>query len=106
MPMSAPYQQPQQPAYAPYPATPPQGNGFAVASLVLAIFGIVVGVIPFFIGLVLSFVPCILGITFGILGINRAGKLPDRRGFGMALAGLIIAGINFLLYFTGFGVIW
>jgi len=87
-------------------ATSSQGNGLAVASLVLAIIGIVVGIIPLFIGLVLSFVPCILGIVFGFIGISRANNLPDRRGFGMALAGLIIAGVNFLLYFTGYGIIW
>ncbi|WP_210481561.1 DUF4190 domain-containing protein [Naasia sp. SYSU D00948] len=100
---------PSQP-YAPRPATiaygaPPENNGYAVASLILAIVGIVVGIIPFFIGLFLSFVPCVLGIVFGILGINRSRQL-QGRGFRLAMAGLVIAAINFLLYFTGYGIIW
>lgn len=77
-----------------------------MSSLVLSIFGIVVGIIPLFIGLVLSFVPCVLGITFGIIGIVRSRSLPGGRGFGMALAGLVIASVNFLLYFVGYGIVW
>ena len=46
-----------------------------------------------------------LGITFGILGLVRANRI-GGYGFGMALAGLIVAGANFLLYFTGYGIIW
>ena len=101
-------QNPAQPGYQPQPVNFSQQrptNGFAVASLILAIFGICVGIIPLFIGLFLSFIPCVLGIVFGIVGLNRAKKI-GGYGFGLALAGLIIASLNFLLYFTGYGIIW
>jgi len=125
-PYQAPPAQPPAPSYAVQPYQPsPQAyygapnvyapgaylgqqrptNGFALASLILAIFGICVGIIPFFIGLFLSFAPCVLGIVFGSLGIARSKRI-GGYGFGMALAGLIIAGVNFLLYFTGYGIIW
>ena len=79
-------------------------NGFGVAALVLGIFGIVFGGAPLFVGLILSFVPVLLAIAFGVVGIVRSNR--THVGFGLSLAGLIIGGITFLLWFTGYGIIW
>jgi hypothetical protein len=83
----------------------PRTNGFAVASLVLAVVAITTGVLPV-VGIVLSFAPCVLAIVFGIFGLQRATGSPGRPGYSLALAGLIVAGLTFLLYFTGYGLIW
>lgn len=89
------------------PPAPRAGrNGFALASLVLAIVGLTVGIIPLFIGLFLSIVPTTLGLVFGVLGLVRARRLPGNTGFGRALAGLLIAVLTFILYTTGYGIIW
>jgi hypothetical protein len=81
-----------------------RANGFGVASLVLGIIGLAVGIIPLFIGLFLSFLPTLLAITFGIIGIV-AGR---NRGLpiGLAVTGLVLGGLTFLLWFTGYGIIW
>ncbi|MCU1438148.1 MAG: hypothetical protein JWP66_1235 [Naasia sp.] len=81
-------------------------NGFALASLVLSLVGIVVGIIPLFIGLFLSIVPTTLGLVFGIVGLVRARRLPGNTGFGMALGGLLVAVATYFLYSTGYGIIW
>lgn len=83
---------------------PTARNGFGVAALILGIFGLVFGGIPLFIGLFLSFVPVVLAITFGIVGIVRSNRV--RVGFGLSLAGLILGGLTFLLWFTGYGLLW
>ncbi|HEY8589359.1 MAG TPA: hypothetical protein VIL55_07400 [Naasia sp.] len=88
------------------PARPAGRNRFALASLVLATVGLVVGIIPLFIGLFLSIVPTTLGLVFGVVGIVRARRLPGGTGFGMALAGLLIAVATFFLYTTGYGILW
>ena len=82
----------------------PRPNGIAAASLTLALVGIVLGIIPLFIGLVLSFVPTVLGLLFGLIGLMRA---PARdSGYGLALAGLLIAGLTVVLWFHGYGILW
>lgn len=82
----------------------PRPNGIATASLTLAIVGIVVGIIPLFIGLVLSFVPVVLALVFGVVGLARA---PARdSGYGLSVAGLLIAGCTVVLWFHGYGVLW
>jgi hypothetical protein len=78
-------------------------NGFGIAALILSLFGIVFGGIPL-IGLFLVFLPVLLAITFGILGLVKASKA--NVGFGISLAGLIVAGITFLLWFVGYGLLW
>jgi hypothetical protein len=75
---------------------PPQGNGMAVAGLVLGLIGLVfcwVAIIGWLIGL--------LGIIFGAVGISKANRI-GGKGKGMAIAGLAtgLAGIiiGILLY--------
>ena len=98
-----PYQPPPyQAVYVQAPTT--ARNGFGIASLILAIFGMVFGGIPLFIGLFLSFGPVLLAITFGIIGIVRSSRV--GVGFGVSLAGLIIGGLTFLLWFVGYGTFW
>jgi len=82
----------------------PRPNGIAAASLTLALVGIVMGIIPLFIGLVLSFVPVVLALVFGMVGLLRA---PARdSGYGLSIAGLLIAGLTVVLWFHGYGVLW
>ncbi len=80
-------------------------NGFAVAALVLGIWGFLVTWIPFLIGLVLGGLPDLLAVVFGILGIVRANA-SGGRGFVMALIGLILGGLAFLSLFVGAGTLW
>ena len=42
-------------------------------------------------GFVLSFFIPILGLIFSAVGISKANKLPQRTGYGLAVAGLIIS---------------
>ncbi|SDQ39482.1 hypothetical protein SAMN02800687_1710 [Curtobacterium sp. UNCCL20] len=88
----------------PYLVQQRQGNGLAVAALILGIAGFLFTGIPFFIGLFLGGIPNILAIIFGITGIVRARRV--GVGFGMALTGLILGGIAFLSVFLGAGTIW
>jgi uncharacterized membrane protein len=82
----------------------PRPNGLAAASLTLALVGIVLGIVPLFIGLVLSFVPVVLAIVLGVIGLMRA---PARdSGYGLSVAGLLIAGLTVVLWFHGYGVLW
>lgn len=82
----------------------PRPNGLAAASLTLAIVGIVLGIIPLFIGLVLSFLPVVLALVLGIIALMRA---PARdSGYGLSVAGLLIAGLTVVLWFHGYGVLW
>lgn len=46
--------------------TKPEGNGFAVAGLVLGIIGIVLNLIPF-----LPYILGILAIIFGVVGLKK-----------------------------------
>ena len=59
-----------------------QGNGMAVAGMVLGIIALVLFWVPF-----LNWVLALLGIIFGALGISRGNKV--GRGKGFAIAGLI-----------------
>jgi hypothetical protein len=68
----------------------PQGNGLAVAGLVLGICGLVLCFLPF-----LGWVLAILGIVFGAVGMNKANKV--GRGKGLAIAGLICGAIGLIL---------
>ena len=60
---------------------PPQGNGMAVAGLVLGILGLVMCWI------VIGWILALLGIIFGAIGLGKAKRV--GKGKGMALAGLI-----------------
>ena len=59
-----------------------EGNGLAVAGMVLGIVALVLCWIPF-----LCQILALLGIIFGALGIGRANKI--GKGKGMAIAGLV-----------------
>jgi hypothetical protein len=94
---------PAPPPYAqPYPyggaVAQPQGNGLAVAALVLGIISIVFSWVPFF-----DWLLAILAIIFGAVGISAANKR-GGVGKGMAVAGLILGlitvviGIIFVIY--------
>lgn len=80
-------------------------NGFAVAALVLGIWGFMTTWVPLFIGLFLGAIPDILAIVFGILGIVRASA-NGGRGFAMAVVGLVLGGLAFVSIFFGAGTIW
>jgi hypothetical protein len=73
-----------------YSPHPPQGNGFAVASLICSILGFCV-----------VFLGGLLGILFGILGLRKASQ-PNTGGRGMAIAGILVGIITLL---TSAGII-
>src|SRR5436190_7492498 len=81
---------PPAPAYTP-PPTPPhnEGNGMAVASLVLGILSVLTGWIPI-VGLV-AWILAPLGLIFGFLAIGKP------NGKGMAIGGLITSGLGLLI---------
>lgn len=66
----------------------PQGNGLAVASLVLGILSILFVWIPF-IGLV-SWILAPIGLVLGLVALNKP------FGRGMAIAGSVCSGIGLL----------
>lgn len=77
---------------APYPAVPPtQGNGLAVAGMVLGILGLVLCWIPF-----AGWLLALLGIILGALGWSKANKL-GGRGKGMAIAGTVCGIIGLVI---------
>jgi len=86
-------------------AAPSLTNGYATASLALAIVGFFLMGIPLFIGWFLGGIPDILAVIFGIVALNRAAPR-NRIGRGAAIAGIIIAGISLLSVFIGAGSIW
>lgn len=65
---------------APAPTSVQRTNGFAVASLVLGIIGII---------LCFLFLPWILAIVFGAIGIKQCNDDPTYTGKGLAIAGLV-----------------
>jgi hypothetical protein len=81
-------------------AYPAQGYGMAPAPIsdaqnTLAIVSFISGILglcPFWIGFVL----CIAAIVCGGFGIQHANRLPDGRGRGLAIAGLVL-GLLFIL---------
>jgi hypothetical protein len=90
--------------YVPRPA-PVATNGFAVAALILGIWGFLTTWIPFGIGLVIGGIPDILAIVFGIVALTRAPRLAGR-GTAPAIVGLILGGLAFLSIFIGAGTVW
>jgi hypothetical protein len=77
-------------AEAPQPPMQPQGNGMAVAGMVLGILTTAL----FFTSLI-AVVLGILAIIFSIIGIKKARRV--GRGKGMAIAGLITGIVGMLL---------
>jgi hypothetical protein len=74
-----------------YPRAPVVGdrsNTLAVAAFICGVLGLV----PFWVGFVL----CIAAIVLGGFAIQHANRLPDQRGKGLAIAGLVL-GIAFIV---------
>ena len=80
-------------------------NGFAVAALILGIWGFCTTWIPFFIGFFLGGLPDLLAVIFGIIGITRANR-PGGTGLTMAVFGLVLGGLALISIFFGAGTIW
>jgi hypothetical protein len=82
-------------AYNPYGAPPSQGNGMAVAGLVLGILAVVLFFLTW-----PAWLLGILGIIFGALGMSKAKRI-GGKGKGMGMAGLICGVIGLLV-----SIIW
>lgn len=72
---------------APAPALP--RNTLAIPAMILGICGAALSIIPF-LGLFLGGVPAILGVVLGLMGLDRAAKLPGKVGVGPSSAGLAL----------------
>jgi hypothetical protein len=81
--------QPPQPGFTPQ-YQQQQGNGIAIASMVLGIISVVLCFL-WFVGPILA----ILAVIFGALGLSKAKRV--GRGRGAALAGLILGVIGIVL---------
>jgi hypothetical protein len=77
------------PDVAPQPSS--QGNGLAVAGLVMGILAVVLCWVT-----IINFVLGVLGIVFGAVGMAKAKKIGGKNR-GMALAGLILGVIGIIL---------
>ena len=73
------------------PQAQAQGNGMAVAGLVLGIIGLVFCWIP-----VLGWILALLGLIFGAVGNSKANRI-GGKGKGMAMAGLVLGLIGLIL---------
>ncbi len=65
-------------------------SGFAVASLVLGILGLILGWIPFF-----GWIMVLLALVFGIIGLIKSKK--SGKGKGMAIAGIILSIVSMVI---------
>lgn len=70
-----------------------KSNGIGTAGFILALIGLFLGWVP-----VLGWVIWLLGLIFSFIGIFKSPK-------GLAIAGLIVSLIGFILLFAVFGVI-
>lgn len=88
--------------YPPQPL-PRQGNGMAVAGMVLGIVGACAGLIPLLFWVAF---PCgVLAVIFGAVGRRRAAETPGAPGRGMAMAGLVLGIVALLLSVAGFAIV-
>ena len=83
-----------QPQYQQQYGAPQQGNGMAVAGLVLGILGVILAFIPL-LGVVAGLLFGLLAAIFGGLGLSKAKQ--GRGGRGMAIAGLVLGIIAIIL---------
>jgi hypothetical protein len=79
------------PPSAQAPQAQEQGNGLAVAGMVLGIIGLVFCWVP-----VLGWILALLGLIFGAVGNGKANKI-GGKGKGMALAGLIMGVLGLII---------
>jgi hypothetical protein len=75
-----------------------EGNGMAVAGMVLGILAVVLCWFPF-----VNWALALLGIVFGALGIGKGNRV--GKGKGMAIAGLVCAIVGAVLGVALF-VLW
>ena len=83
-----------------------QGNGMAVAALVLGLIGLLLAVTTGWIpcvGLLLPIIPTVLAVIFGFVGKGRASQGAPHGG--VAVAGLA-CGVIGLLLTIGFQIFW
>lgn len=76
-------------------AAPRKTNGFAIASFVCSMVGIVV------FGIIMG----ILAICFGAAGLNRIKVFPQEGGKGLAIAGIIVGIIEVIIMIYYFAVV-
>lgn len=71
----------------------PKRSGLAITALVLGIITLLLCWVPIFNNII--FIVAIVGLIFGIIAMVMVKKNPTkRRGFGMALAGLILSVVS------------
>ena len=68
------------------------GNGLAIAGFVCSLIFVPIG---------FGVLTAIAGLVLSILGLNTAKKLPENKGRGLALAGIIISAIRIALILIG-----
>ena len=84
---------PQHPPYGvPYYAHQRRGTGKAITSMVLGIGSIVLSVLSIFDLLLIA-----PAVAFGVIALIEANRSPQHEGRGMAIAGLICAGVGAVL---------
>ncbi len=71
-----------------YPTQRQGSNGFAVASLVLGIVGLVACCL---------WVPQLLAVIFGAIALSQLKSNPTQQGRGMAIAGLVMGMLSFAI---------
>lgn len=69
------------------PPAAPRNNGMAIA------------------GFVLSFFCSPLGLIFSAIGLSQINKDPSQGGKGLAIAGLVISIVSFLIAFVYWGAL-
>ena len=80
-----------QPGPGYHPAMPAQGNGIAVAAMVLGIVSLALFFIPI-VGLICG----LIGFILGFSGLSKANRL-GGKGKGMAIAGIVTGIIGTLI---------
>jgi len=104
-PTPPPYGAPPPPYGSPPPpyGAPPPTNGMATAALVI---GIIAALAVFtLIGAFVAFVPGVTAVVLGILGLQRAGRTPDGRGRGLAIAGIVLGALATVASLVAFAVV-